>query len=252
MEQERIRSLQGEKESIAKKAYEIYRTGRLDVPAALETEQLGALCLAAVLEGSDRTRALAIGASKKLQPQYGTEIDTIVDALEKEYASFALNVEEGERRSNVASNVSRTSAPLLPLRGAAPNSALQAGAVTRRNPDAGNAYDGQLGQPVPLEDAIVMMTLNASRLMGREDEIGSVEVGKYADMVVLDQNLFEIDPVAISEANVKQTIFGGKVVYDARRDPGPTTRQASFLSPLGPYPLALVGPCALQAHLFAR
>ncbi len=38
--------------------------------------------------------------------------------------------------------------------------------------------------------------------------------GEVADMIVLDQNLFEIDADQIYGANVRQTILGGRVVYD--------------------------------------
>jgi predicted amidohydrolase YtcJ len=51
-------------------------------------------------------------------------------------------------------------------------------------------------------------------VLGVEDDLGSIEVGKHADMIVLDQNLFEIDPDDISNTKVLQTILGGDVVFD--------------------------------------
>ena len=98
------------------------------------------------------------------------------------------------------------------------------GLVTRMDP--WNEHEGRLGEPVSLEDAVVMMTLNGVKLMEREDEFGSIAVGKFADMIILDQNLFEIEAAKISNTNVLQTIFGGEVVYDSAKDPGPTTRLA--------------------------
>ena len=47
-----------------------------------------------------------------------------------------------------------------------------------------------------------------------EDEIGSLEVGKKADLVVLDRNLFEIDPYEIHHAQVIMTVMDGEVVYE--------------------------------------
>ena len=41
----------------------------------------------------------------------------------------------------------------------------------------------------------------------------TIEVGKYADMIVLDQDLFEIDADEIYGTEVELTIVGGKVVY---------------------------------------
>jgi hypothetical protein len=46
-------------------------------------------------------------------------------------------------------------------------------------------------------------------------DTGSIEVGKYADLVVLDQNLFEIPTERISQTTVVTTMLGGKVVYSA-------------------------------------
>ena len=46
-----------------------------------------------------------------------------------------------------------------------------------------------------------------------ENETGSIEVGKKADMVVLDRNLFESPVTEIADTNVLMTLFEGKVVY---------------------------------------
>jgi predicted amidohydrolase YtcJ len=43
---------------------------------------------------------------------------------------------------------------------------------------------------------------------------GSIEVGKSADMVVLDKNLLEIDPTEISKTKVLMTMFEGEKVYN--------------------------------------
>jgi predicted amidohydrolase YtcJ len=60
-----------------------------------------------------------------------------------------------------------------------------------------------------------MHTINAAYQLHMERDTGSIEVGKYADLVVLDQNLFEIPTERISDTTVMQTILGGKVVYRA-------------------------------------
>ena len=57
-------------------------------------------------------------------------------------------------------------------------------------------------------------TIWCARQMGFEDILGSIEVGKKADFVVLDQDISKMDPTRIYEANVVYTIFGGKVVYE--------------------------------------
>ena len=48
-----------------------------------------------------------------------------------------------------------------------------------------------------------------------EDQIGSIEVGKKADLVVLNRNLFEIDAYEIHKTSVLLTVMDGNVVYSA-------------------------------------
>jgi len=67
---------------------------------------------------------------------------------------------------------------------------------------------------VPLDMAIYAQTLGAAKGRGLDDKIGSLEVGKMADMVVLDHNLFDIDPHEIDKTEVLFTIMNGKVTYD--------------------------------------
>ena len=47
-----------------------------------------------------------------------------------------------------------------------------------------------------------------------EDEFGSLEAGKRATFIVLNQNLFEIPAGDISETEVLTTVFNGRVVFD--------------------------------------
>lgn len=56
-------------------------------------------------------------------------------------------------------------------------------------------------------------TINGAYQMHMEDQVGSIEVGKKADFVVLDKNLFEVNKYDIHKIKVKQTILGGKTVY---------------------------------------
>jgi predicted amidohydrolase YtcJ len=65
-----------------------------------------------------------------------------------------------------------------------------------------------------LEEAIQAYTLNGARQMGREKEFGSIEVGKKADLILLSQNLFAIQPEAIPATKVLATMAGGRLVHD--------------------------------------
>lgn len=66
-----------------------------------------------------------------------------------------------------------------------------------------------------LEDMIVSYTFNGAYANFLERVTGSIEVGKQADMVVLDQNLFEIPSDEIARTKVLMTLVDGQVVYRA-------------------------------------
>jgi predicted amidohydrolase YtcJ len=52
--------------------------------------------------------------------------------------------------------------------------------------------------------------------MHREKDEGSIEPGKLADLIMVDRNIFEIDPREIAKTEVVLTMVGGRVVHDAR------------------------------------
>jgi predicted amidohydrolase YtcJ len=68
---------------------------------------------------------------------------------------------------------------------------------------------------VSLEVALKAATLNGAYTIGIEDEIGSIEVGKKADLIVLDRNLFDVEVGKIHETNVLFTMVDGQVMHDA-------------------------------------
>jgi len=93
------------------------------------------------------------------------------------------------------------------------------GFITRTNPD--HPELGQLNptEAISLEQAMRICTLEGAWVLGAEDELGSIEEGKFADMIVLDQNLFDLQEAdrldQISKTKVAKSIVGGRVVYDA-------------------------------------
>ena len=63
-----------------------------------------------------------------------------------------------------------------------------------------------------LESLVHGYTLGPAQMLHMEDRIGSIEVGKKADLVVLDQDIFAIDVYAIHKARVLMTIMDGEIV----------------------------------------
>jgi predicted amidohydrolase YtcJ len=66
---------------------------------------------------------------------------------------------------------------------------------------------------IQLHDALAAFTINAAYVNHLEDQTGSIEVGKLADLVVVDRNLFAIEPTEISDARVLLTLLGGEPVH---------------------------------------
>lgn len=89
-------------------------------------------------------------------------------------------------------------------------------AITRKNPWINEGPALTADQAVDLPTVIEAYTRSTAWLMSLESETGSIEVGKKADLVALDTNLFEIPAEDISEARVTMTVFDGKVVYEVR------------------------------------
>ena len=87
------------------------------------------------------------------------------------------------------------------------------GLISRRNP--WGAFPGVLWkeQAITLEQALKIYTVNGARALKLGNVTGSIETGKSADMIVLDQNLFDIPVDRISDTKVEMTLFEGHVVY---------------------------------------
>jgi predicted amidohydrolase YtcJ len=65
-----------------------------------------------------------------------------------------------------------------------------------------------------VESLVRGFTIDAAYQLHMEDQIGSIETGKKADLVVLDQDIFAVDPYAIHKTNVVITVMDGDVVYE--------------------------------------
>ena len=64
-----------------------------------------------------------------------------------------------------------------------------------------------------METVIEWMTINPAYLLHHDDMTGSIEVGKFADLIVLDQNIFDARPANISKTQVLMTLLEGEVVW---------------------------------------
>jgi predicted amidohydrolase YtcJ len=63
-------------------------------------------------------------------------------------------------------------------------------------------------------EAVRAYTISSAEVLGLQDVTGSIEVGKRADMIILDKNIFKLKPYQISRASVITTFIDGKIVYN--------------------------------------
>lgn len=86
-------------------------------------------------------------------------------------------------------------------------------ATTRRTLDDNNPNGWIPEQKISVEDAIRCYTINNAYAAFEENIKGSIEVGKLADLVVLSDDIFSINPVKIKDVKVDMTVFDGKIIY---------------------------------------
>lgn len=68
-------------------------------------------------------------------------------------------------------------------------------------------------ETISIAEALIAYTYGGACSFNREEELGTLEVGKLADIAVLDTNLFHVDPFKIKDCQVHMTIVDGQIVY---------------------------------------
>jgi predicted amidohydrolase YtcJ len=95
--------------------------------------------------------------------------------------------------------------------------ALKVGVTRTNSPDASAGFHGRLGEDPGLSREAVLRaaTINSAYELHEDDVTGSLEVGKFADLIVLDRNPLKVPAEEIAKTKVLETVVGGKVVYAA-------------------------------------
>ncbi len=96
--------------------------------------------------------------------------------------------------------------------------ALKVGVTRTNSPHSDRKYTGRLSEDQGLTRAQVLraITMNSSYELHQELSTGSLEVGKLADLIVLDRNVLKIPAEEIAAVQVLQTVVGGRVVYESK------------------------------------
>lgn len=86
-------------------------------------------------------------------------------------------------------------------------------AATRRTLDNKNPGGWIPDEKISVEEAIKCYTINNAYAGFSENTLGSITSGKFADFIVLSENILKIDPVKIWDVQVLKTVVGGRTVY---------------------------------------
>lgn len=154
-----------------------------------------------------RFRKLGVFASMQLQ---WAGLDVWTDEALKPYLG-----KERQARMYPARSLVRAGAPFAqgsdwPVDGLNPWLELQVATtrtlVAKRGPLNPN-------QSIPLKTAIRAHTMGSARQLGIQRETGSLEVGKSADVIVLDRDLLKTKPTAVATTTIRRTYLRGRAVY---------------------------------------
>ena len=86
-------------------------------------------------------------------------------------------------------------------------------AIRRSDPDGNIPGVLNENERIELTEILKAYTINTAYLMHQEDMTGSIETGKFADLIILEQNLYQISADEISEVRVLETMLEGKTVF---------------------------------------
>ncbi|MFZ3211054.1 MAG: amidohydrolase family protein [Terriglobales bacterium] len=90
-------------------------------------------------------------------------------------------------------------------------------ALTRRSLDGKHPGGWVPEQRVSVTEAVHAYTVVPAYASGEEAIKGSLEPGKLADVVILSDDVFPVDPVSIERVQVLMTIFDGKVIHQRQQ-----------------------------------
>jgi predicted amidohydrolase YtcJ len=164
-----------------------------------------------LVEPSDLPRFGALGMVASFQPLWAQRDAYIVELTEPRVGD-----ERSGRlypiRSVLAAGADLAAGSDWPVTTMDPLDAIEV-AVTRRNELAGPGEPWIPSERLTVGEAVRAYTLGGAYAAGMDDQTGAIAVGRLADLVVLDRDIFTIDPTAISDTRVDLTVLEGRIVH---------------------------------------
>ena len=142
------------------------------------------------------------------QPQADHPEAALVEALTQSSQAVGRVGQAVEQQHAAGRPVGRELEAAVPIRRPASRVGSAAGTVARESPGGPGLCQGIS----PLE-ALKTYTWNGAYAASQQAEKGSIEVGKLADMVLLDEDPTRVDPERLRHIKANITIIGGKVVW---------------------------------------
>jgi predicted amidohydrolase YtcJ len=163
-----------------------------------------------LIHPDDVNRLAQLGIIASMQPNHATSDMIMADAYWGDRADFAYNWRlQIDAGAPVAFGSDAPIEPIEPL----PN--IQS-AVTRRrldgSPSAEGWRSGERGR-LSVDEAVRGFTRGPAYASGTEASLGQLAPGYLADLVVLERDIYEIDPMEIAQSRVLGTMIGGKWAY---------------------------------------
>ena len=133
--------------------------------------------------------------------------------MPEEYIGVIAKISEGKSYpagSIIASNGRLGLSSDYPTDPGAINPLLNAEvAITRQEPGDRDGLIHEKEDRITIADVITAYTINNAYTMRMEDRLGSLEVGKYADMTIYENDIFAMDPYSLHDAKIHETIMDG-------------------------------------------
>jgi predicted amidohydrolase YtcJ len=159
------------------------------------------------IQSQDVARLARLGVVASVQPIHATDDIAMIERTVGQRACFAYRF-----RDLWDAGVVLALGSDCPVADPNPLWGIHA-AATRQRRDGTPPGGWYPGQRLTVAEAVWGFTMGPALATGRQNELGSISPGKRADLVVLDRDIFAIDPGEIAHAQVVMTVLDGEVVY---------------------------------------